>query len=52
MIQELLDSLDGNPVFSGGLTLMIIGSAAAQGPGAALVLCGMPAVDLAGDFQP
>jgi chaperone BCS1 len=29
MIAELLKSLDGNPVFSGGLTLMLIGSAAA-----------------------
>jgi mitochondrial chaperone BCS1 len=29
MILDLLQSLDGNPVFSGGLTLMIIGSAAA-----------------------
>jgi mitochondrial chaperone BCS1 len=29
MIRELLETLDHNPFFSGGLTLMIIGSAAA-----------------------
>jgi chaperone BCS1 len=29
MIRDLLDSLDGNPFFSGGLTLMLIGSAMA-----------------------
>jgi chaperone BCS1 len=29
MIRELLQSLDGNPFFSGGLTLMLIGSAVA-----------------------
>jgi hypothetical protein len=29
MIRELLESLEHNPIFSGGLTLMLIGSAAA-----------------------
>ena len=29
MLRELLESLESNPIFSGGLTLMIIGSAAA-----------------------
>jgi hypothetical protein len=29
MIRKLLESLERNPVFSGGLTLMLIGSAAA-----------------------
>jgi chaperone BCS1 len=29
MIRDLLDTLDGNPFFSGGLTLMLIGSAMA-----------------------
>jgi hypothetical protein len=29
MIHELLESLEHNPIFSGGLTLMLIGSAAA-----------------------
>ena len=55
MILELLKSLDGNPVFSGGLTLMVIGSAAAlfaQIAVAALVVCRAPAVDRAGDLEP
>jgi BCS1 N terminal len=29
MIRDLLESLEHNPIFSGGLTLMLIGSAAA-----------------------
>ena len=54
MVKEVFESLEKNPIFSGGLTLMLIGSAAAllRNFRAAMGVCRAQAVDFAAHFQP